>query len=159
LRMLHADTPNPKIHIEIPQKTSRLKIGEKVKVCVTPNHQSHYLLLNINLDAIYMLLPWLGNKTNVLKASETNCSTVIEVAPPAGKELLIALSILDSNVLSEYRFEFTEKNPFVVWKYDDDMKTSDGNALEFCRSLFFNILSIPLQDWSISYLSIEIVNS
>jgi serine/threonine protein kinase len=132
--------------IEIKGKTDGMfQVGDMIDICVTPNQTAHGMLFNVNLDGIYLLYPRFGNEDNLLATDVPRCSGSIEVSPPTGNELILALGITDKRLLSSYHYQFSRDQPFYRWSYET---RGADSAVGFCEQLFSSLSNTAPEKWS-----------
>ncbi|UCF92031.1 MAG: protein kinase [Desulfobacterales bacterium] len=139
--------------IEIRGETDgRLQVGERIQICVPTGRMADCLLLNVNLDGIYALLPPPGARQNRPDVQGALCSQDIEVSPPTGNELLLALGAIDRELLSSYRYSAKPDQAFARWSYD---AAGPDNALDLCERLLTGLSNTAFDKWSAESLSIR----
>ncbi|MDY6972050.1 MAG: adenylate/guanylate cyclase domain-containing protein [Thermodesulfobacteriota bacterium] len=169
LQLLNPVHDESSIELELSGKSGRMfQVGDIMNACVSSSKQTYCMLYNVNLDGIYLLFPRLGKERNLLKAGETQCSGNIEVSPPTGNELLLAILFDDNRLLPsfDYRlgqselvsaatlddgrdlpsftYSFSQDEPFFQWSY-----TSFGpdNAVAFCERLLSSLSNESHDKW------------
>jgi len=148
LGSLHLLNPGNEIDfkLEIKGETDgRLQVGDMIDICVTPNQTAYGMLLNVNLDGIYLLYPRFGNEDKLLAVDAPRCSGSIEVSPPTGNELILALGVTDKRLLSSYHYQFSRAQPFYRWAYETHGADS---AVGFCEQLFSSLSNTAPEKWS-----------
>ena len=130
----------------------KLLAGDLVNVCITPNHKTYAMLFDVNLEGIYLLFPRFGKEHNLLTVGKTICSGDIEVSPPTGNELLLAIAVSDHNLLSDYQYQVSRDQPFHKWSFG---ALGPDNAVRLCERLLSNLSNTPVEKWSAKSLFIK----
>ncbi|MHC4103313.1 MAG: protein kinase domain-containing protein [Planctomycetota bacterium] len=130
----------------------KLLAGDLVNVCITPNRKTYAMLFDVNLEGIYLLFPRFGKEHNLLTVGKTICSGDIEVSPPTGNELLLAIAVSDHNLLSDYQYQVSRDQPFHKWSFG---ALGPDNAVRLCERLLSNLSNTPVEKWSAKSLFIK----
>lgn len=132
--------------ISIIKERTVYKYGDLIDICYEVGQPSYFLMLNVNLDGIYLLYPRYLNEDNFIDTGISKCSGNIEVSPPFGVELIFAVGVVDESLLSPYRYNFNESEPFHHWTYE----AFDANdAQSFCDFLVYNFHKISCEKWHV----------
>jgi len=133
------------------ENKTKYKVGEIFKLNMTPYKSTYCILLNINLSGAALLFPWLEKQDNLLGAYEEYTTDVMEVYPPVGNEMIIAISTIYDLLSSAYNF--TENQPFFQWRFNSTNKADSATVL--CENILFKLLGMSKSDWSSNALFIE----
>ncbi len=128
------------------ENSGTFQVGDKIKMCMTPSRSAYYLLFNVNLDGIYLLFPWLQKKQNLLDANQTYCPVQIEVTPPTGVELVLAIGTDDHKVSRPYQHVTSENKPFHQWSFDGE---GQKNAVDLSEHLLTRLFNTSSKKWSV----------
>jgi serine/threonine protein kinase len=148
LGTLHLLNPDNEIgfNIEIKgKKDDKFRVGDMIDICITTSQTAYGMLLNVNQDGIYLLYPRFGNEDNLLLLNASRCSGGIQVSPPTGNELILALGVTDKELLSSYHYQLSRDQPFYRWSYESQAVDS---AVGFCESLFSGLANTSPRKWS-----------
>ena len=148
LGTLHLINPVGEIDFKIEIKAERdgmFQAGDIIDICITPNQSAFGMLFNVNLDGIYLLYPRFGDEDNLLSLNTPSCSGKIQVSPPTGNELILALGVTNRGLLSSYHYEFSRDQPFYRWPYTS---RGAGSAVGFSEQLFSSLSNTSPEKWS-----------
>jgi len=123
----------------------KLQAGDMVNVCITPNQETYAMLFDVNLDGIFLLFPRPGREHNLLTAGKTKCTRDIEVSPPTGNELLLAIAVSDHDLLSNYHYRLSRDQEYYQWSFG---AIGPDNAVRLCERLLSNLSNTPVEKWS-----------
>jgi serine/threonine protein kinase len=127
-------------------KRDAIKIGDTIDICMHPNKRSHFMMFGVDLYGIYRIYPLPGKKHISSVPEKDACMRNIEVAPPAGNELLFALATTDKKILTELG-RVASDAIFSELSYDGPV---EENAVSFCERLFSRLVETATGKWTAS---------
>ena len=157
LKLLKAPKGRGGMNIDIPGKSENVFIiGEQVQFCLEPAFEAHSMLLNINIDGIFKLFPLDRKQRPRLAKNEIGCSKRIQVSPPLGNEMIIAIGCAENEIISGYSQRFDSKLPVFSWSYDE---TAQNSAIDMSETLLMQLADQDVDTWLAGVRFIRVLNS
>ncbi|MFO8112118.1 MAG: protein kinase [Desulfosalsimonadaceae bacterium] len=156
LNLIHTNRGGPSMDLEIPGKSENaFAVGEQVQFCMKPPFKAHSMLLNINADGIFKLFPLdRGQRAELIK-DETGCTRVVQVSPPVGNELVVALGSVSNGVIDTYSQKFDSRMPVFSWPYE---ASGQNSAVDISEALFGQLVNQPAGSWTANSRFIRVVD-
>ncbi len=156
LNLIHTNQGGPSIDLEIPGKSENaFTVGEQVQFCMKPPFKAHSMLLNINTDGIFKLFPLDRGQRGELIKDETGCTRVVQVSPPVGNELIVALGSVSNGVIDTYSQKFDSRMPVFSWSYE---ASGQNSAVDVSEALFGQLVNQPAGSWTANSRFIRVVD-
>jgi len=157
LGLLSAEEGHAAMKLDIPGKAGNVFIiGEQVQFCLEPAFEAHSMLLDINIDGIFKLFPLDRNQRTYLGKNEMGCSKHIQVSPPLGNELIVALGSVEEDMISAYSQQFAPQAPVFAWTYAE---SAINSAIDMSETLFVQLTEQRAGPWSAETRFIRVLNS
>ena len=157
LGLLSAEEGHAAMKLDIPGKAGNVFIiGEQVQFCLEPAFEAHSMLLDINIDGIFKLFPLDRNQRTYLGKNEKGCSKHIQVSPPLGNELIVALGSVEEDMISAYSQQFAPQAPVFAWTYAE---SAINSAIDMSETLFVQLTEQRAGPWSAETRFIRVLNS
>jgi serine/threonine protein kinase len=157
LGLLSAEQGHAAMKLDIPGKAGNVFIiGEQVQFCLGPAFEAHSMLLDINIDGIFKLFPLDPKQRTQLGKNEMGCSRHIQVSPPLGNELIVALGSVEEDIISAYSQQFAPQAPVFAWTYAESAVNS---AIDMSETLFVRLTEQRAGPWSAETRFIRVLNS
>lgn len=156
LNLINTNQGGFPMDLEIPGKSENaFAVGEQVQFCMKPPFKAHSMLLNINADGIFKLFPLdKGQRAELIK-DETGCTRIVQVSPPVGNELVVALGSVSKGVIDTYSQKFDSRMPVFSWSYED---VGQNSAVGVSEALFRQLVNQPAGSWTASSQFIRVVD-
>jgi len=157
LNLLSTEKKKTAINVDIPGKSGNVFIlGEEVQFCLGPAFDAYSMLLDINIDGIFKLFPLERNQRTQLAKNETGCSKHIQVSPPLGNELVVAIGCAENDIISQYSQQFDPGLPVFAWSFDESAQNS---AIDMSETLFVQLADQQAGIWAAETRFIRVLNS
>jgi len=148
---------NGAMGVDIPGKSGNVFIlGQEVQFCLGPAFNAYSMLLDVNIDGIFKLFPLEPNQRTRLAENETGCSKHIQVSPPLGNELIVALGAAEREIISDYSQQFDPGLPVFAWSFDEK---AENNAIDMGERLFVQLMDSGAGKWAAETRFIRVLNS
>ncbi len=143
------------VKVKTSGKTDRIfQIGDSINICLTPVRNGYPLLFDINLDGIYLLFPQAGEGENLLKSGRTKCSGDIEVSPPTGNEMILAMVFSGKDLVRIRDYFSGTPQGFYRWSYEPADRNS---AISLCERLVERLSNEPFDRWCTKSIFIKTI--
>jgi len=156
LHLISADTGSPAMRLDIPGKTENVfAVGEQVQFCLEPPYNAHTMLLNVNADGVFKLFPLdRGQRAQLIK-DETACTRMVQVSPPLGNEMIVAIASAPAGVVDEFSRQFDSGMPVFSWNYE---ASAQHSAIDLSETLFRQLAGQPAGSWTVKSRYIHVVD-
>ena len=156
LHLISADKGSPAMRLDIPGKTENVfAVGEQVQFCLEPPYNAHAMLLNINAEGVFKLFPLdRGQRAQLIK-DETACTRMVQVSPPLGNEMIVAIASAPAGVVDEFSRQFDSRMPVFSWSFE---ASAPHNAIDLSETLFRRLARQPAGSWTVKSRFIQVVD-
>ncbi len=157
LSLVNTGKGRPAMSLDIPGKfKDAFIIGEQVQFCLEPDFKAHTMLLDVNIEGIFKLFPLDRNQRDQIVKNETGCSKKIQVSPPMGNEMIVALGCGLNGIMNDYSRQFDPGMPVFSWSYE---ATAQNSAINMSENLFKRLMDQPADKWAVNTRFIRVLNN
>ncbi len=124
------------------------RVGDTIEICLNTSRRAYSTLLSVNSEGLYMLYPQTRDEHTPLTFEKPFCTGPMDVSPPAGNELVVAILFADKALLPLDRYLADDEQVIIEpasWSYD---LSAPDNAVEYCEALFKSLYNAPREKFS-----------